>query len=112
MYISPINNSPNINSKAKLSLIAEKNLLPKNAIKQLIEKAEKIGNSGDVIHIGIINDKNYSETHIRMLYSHIKKDLFSDFKYNIVIGSHKERQNKTFNFINDYLDNLKKEYEK
>ena len=108
MRINSINNSQNINSKAKLSLIAEKNLLPKNAKKQLIEKAEKIGNSGDVIHIGIINDKNYSETHIRMLYSHIKKDLLSDFKYNIIIGSHKERQNKTFDLINDYMDRLNK----
>ena len=112
MYISPINNSQNINSKAKLSLISEKNLLPKKAIKQLIEKAKTIGNPTDTVHVGIREDKIYRETHIRMLYSHINKVFASDFRYNIVIGSHKERQNKTFNFINKYLDNLKKEYEK
>lgn len=112
MYISPINNSQNINSKAKISLIAEKNLLPKNAVKQFAEKAEKIGNPNDVIHIGIINDKNYSETHIRMLYQPFNKDFISDFKYNIVIGSFKKRQNKTFDFINNYLEGLKEEYNK
>ena len=54
MYISPINNSQNINSKAKFSLIAEKNLLPKNAAKIFKQKAEAIGTKEDLISIAIM----------------------------------------------------------
>ena len=128
MYISPINNSPNINSKARFSLIAEKNLLPKNATKLFKQKAEAIGTKDDLISIAImpkmflvekgncyqIGDKYLGGWHTRICLTHVLKGINSiKDEGNIIIeGSYKERQNKTFNFINDYLDNLKKEYEK
>ena len=128
MYINPISNSHNINSKAKFSLITEKNLLPKNATKLFKQKAEAIGTKDDLICIAImpkmflvekgncyqIGNKYLGGWHTRICLTHVLKGINSirDEGNIIIEGSHKERQKKTFNFINDYLDNLKKEYEK
>jgi hypothetical protein len=127
MYISSINNRQNINSKAKLSLIAEKNLLPKNAIKLFKQKAEAIGTKDDLICIAImpkmflvekgncyqIGDKYLGGWHTRICLTHVLKGINSiKDEGNIIIeGSHKERQNKTFDVINNYMDSLKKEFE-
>lgn len=128
MYISSINNSQNISSKASFSLIAEKNLLPKNATKLFKQKAEAIGTKDDLISIAImskmftkkeghsykIGNEYLGGWHTRICLTHVLKGINSlrDEGNIIIEGSHKERQKKTFNFINDYLDNLKKEYEK
>lgn len=128
MYISPINNSHNINSKAEFSFIAEKNLLPKNAAKIFKQKAETIGTKDDLICIAImpkmflkekgisyqIGDKYLGGWHTKICLTHVLKGINSiKDEGNIIIeGSFKERQKKTFEFINNYLDNLKKEYEK
>ena len=128
MYISPINNSQNINSKASFSLIAEKNLLPKNATKLFKQKAEAIGTKDDLISIAImsklftkkeghsykIGNEYLGGWHTRISIIHALKGInsFKDEGNIIIEGSYKERQKKTFSYINDYLDNLKKEYEK
>lgn len=128
MYISPINSRQNISSKARFSLIAEKNLLPKNASKIFKQKAESIGTKDDLINIAImpkmflvekgncyqIGDKYLGGWHTRICLTHVLKGINSiKDEGNIIIeGSYKERQKKTFNFINDYLDNLKREYKK
>ena len=128
MYISPINNSQNINSKARLSLIAEKNLLPRNATKLFKQKAEAIGTKDDLISIAImskmftkkeghsykIGNEFLGGWHTRISIIHALKGInsFKDERNIIIKGNHKERQKETFNFINKYLDNLKKEYEK
>jgi hypothetical protein len=128
MYISPINNSHNINSKAEFSFIAEKNLLPKNAAKIFKQKAEAIGTKDDLISIAImpkmflkekgnsyqIGNKYFGGWHTRICLTHVLKGINSlKDEGNIIIeGSHKERQKKTFDFINNYLDSLKKEYQK
>lgn len=127
MQVNPINDQ-NINSKASFSLIAEKNLLPKNAAKIFKQKAEAIGTKDDLISIAImpkmflqekgnsyqIGNKYFGGWHTRICLTHVLKGINSlKDEGNIIIeGSHRERQKKTFNFINDYLDNLKKEYEK
>ena len=133
MYINPIDNRQNINSKAKLSLLAEKNLLPKDAAKQFKQKAETIGRKDDLISIAIMpkmftvkgpvnmgyqigDDKtnHFGGWHTRISIIHVLKDInsFKDEGNIIIEGSHKERKRKTFDFINNYLDNLKKEYHK
>ncbi len=126
MYISPINNSHSINSKAEFSFIAEKNLLPKNAAKIFKQKAEAIGTKDDLISIAImpkmflkekgnsyqIGNKYFGGWHTRISIIHVLKGInsFKDEGNIIIEGSHKERQKKTFDFINNYLDSLKKEY--
>ena len=128
MHISPINNNQNISSRANFSLIAEKNLLPKNASKIFKKKAESIGTKDDLISIAImsklftkkeghaykIGNEYLGGWHTRISIIHALKGInsFKDEGNIIIEGSYKERQKKTFNFINDYLDNLKKEYEK
>ena len=127
MYISSISNHQNINSKASCSLIAEKNLLPKNATKLFKQKVEAIGTKDDLISIAIISKMSLKERgnsyqidnkylggwHTRISIFHALKGINSFKDESIVIeGSHKERQKETFNFINDYLNNLKKIYDK
>ena len=110
MYISPIGNNQNINSKANFSLIAEKNLLPKNASKLLKQKAESIGTKDDLISIAImqkmflnekgnsyqIGDKYLGGWHTRICLTHVLKGINSirDEGNIIIEGSHKERQRK------------------
>lgn len=109
-------------------MIAEKNLLPKNATKLFKQKAEAIGTKDDLICIAImsklftqkeghsykIGNEYLGGWHTRISIIHVLKGInsFKDEGNIIIEGSYKERQKKTFNFINDYLDNLKKEYEK
>ena len=128
MNINPVNNSLNINSKANFSLIAEKNLLPKNASKLLKQKAESIGTKDDLITIAImpkmflkekgcsyqIGEKYLGGWHTKICLTHVLKGIKSirDEGNIIIEGSHKERQKKTFEFINNYLDGLKEEYNK
>ena len=128
MHISSINNSQNINSKASFSLVAEKNLLPKNATKLFKQKAESIGTKDDMISIAImpkmftkkeghsykIGNEYLGGWHTRISIIHVLKGInsFKDDGNIIIEGNFKDRQKKTFNFINNYLDNLKKEYEK
>ena len=123
MQISSINSKQNINSKASFSLVAEKNLLPKNATKLFKQKAELIGTKDDLISIAImpkmflnyqIGNKYFGGWHTKICLTHVLKGINSiKDEGNIIIeGSFKERQKKTFEFINNYLDNLKKEYKK
>ena len=128
MYISPIDNRQNVNSKASFSLIAEKNLLPKNATKQIKQKAEAIGTKDDLISIAVmpkmftkkeghsykIGSEYLGGWHTKISIIHALKGInsFKDEGNIIIEGSHKERQKKTFSFINDYLDGLKKEYDR
>ena len=128
MYIGPINTRQNISSRANFSLISEKNLLPKDAGKIFKQKAEAIGTKDDMISIAImpkmflkergssyqIGNKYLGGWHTRVSIIHVLKGIksFKDEGNIIIEGSYKERQKKTFNFINNYLDNLKKEYDK
>ena len=126
MQINPINSRQNISSKARFSLIAEKNLLPKNASKIFKQKAESIGTQDDLISIAImskmflvekgncyqIGDKYLGGWHTKICFVLKGINSIKDEGNIIIEGSYKERQKKTFNFINDYLDNLKKEYKK
>ena len=59
MYISPINSRQNISSKASLSLLSGRNLLPHGAVQKLIEKAKTVGEPGDVIH-AVVQKNNTS----------------------------------------------------
>ena len=60
MYITPINKNQNINSKAKLSLIPERNLLPMNAVQKLVEKAKTARTPADTITV--VLDKNLNSS--------------------------------------------------
>ena len=115
MFINSINsNINNINSKANISLIAERNLLPKNCKKKLVENARHIGDSGDTVHISLYNfktPKTQPETHVRIVYWKYKTPYSPEFKYVIKGASHKDRQNKTYNVINKYLNILKEKLE-
>ena len=114
MYISPINSKQNINSKAKFSLLAEKNLLPKGAIKQFTEKANSIGNSSNVISISLYKMRGYDNKGATRITTFCYTEGLIDFSNadgTIVKGSHKERQNFSFQFINNYLEELKKKFE-
>ena len=51
MYINPINKNQNISSKAKLTLLSEKNLLPKGAVQKLVEKAKTVRTPVDTITV-------------------------------------------------------------
>ena len=51
MYINPINKNQNISSKAKLTLLSEKNLLPKGAVQKLVEKAKTVRTPADTITV-------------------------------------------------------------
>ena len=62
MYISPISNRQNINSKANFSLIAEKNLLPKKAGEIFKQKVETIGTKDDLISIAVMPKMFLKET--------------------------------------------------
>ena len=112
MYINRINNNQNINSKAKLSLISEKNLLPKNAIQKLIEKAKTVGHPEDIINVAVNNKNVYLknekdfQTSIQATFQEFISKKFSHYKEITVKGSFKERQRQAFNVISDYIDNL------
>ena len=112
MYINRINNNQNINSKAKLSLISEKNLLPKNAIQKLIEKAKTVGHPEDIIHVAVNNKNVYLknekdfQTSIQATFQEFISKKFSHYKEITVKGSFKERQRQVFDVISDYIDNL------
>ena len=111
MYINRINNNQNINSEAKLSLISEKNLLPKNAIQKLIEKAKTVGHPEDLINVAVNknvylkNEKDF-QTNIQATFQEFISKKFSHYKEITVKGSFKERQRQAFDVISDYIDNL------
>ena len=112
MYISPINNSQNINSKARLSLLAEKNLLPKDAVPQLIEKAKTAGKAGDTIH-AVVQKNNWSgDTTIHAAFLEFPTGRFTNHIVTTVKGSFQEKQIQALNVINNYIEHIKKEYEK
>ena len=111
MQINPINNRQNISSKARLSLLADKNLLPKDAAKQLAEKVKTIGRPDDTIHLCIyrrLNSQNIGETTIIAGFLGLVSRDFTDYTKTIIRGSFTECQKKTLNAINNYLDYLKK----
>ena len=62
----------------------------------------------------ILGNEYFGGYNTRISIIHALKGInsFKDEGNIIIEGSYKERQKKTFNYINDYLDNLKKEYEK
>ena len=115
MQINPISNTQNINSKAKISLIADKNSLPKNSVKQLVEKVKTIGRSDDMINLCIyrrLHSQNSGETVIKAGRLDSVTSYLTDYTEITIKGSFTECKKKTLNTINDYLDNLKKKYEK
>jgi hypothetical protein len=61
-----------------------------------------------------IGDKYLGGWHTRICLTHVLKGIKSirDEGNIIIEGSHKERQKKTFEFINNYLEGLKEEYNK
>ena len=112
MYISPINSRQNISSKARLSLLADKNLLPKDATKQIAEKVKTIGRPDDTIHLCVyrrLNSQNIGETTIIAGFLGLVSSNFTDYTKTIIRGGFTECQKKTLNAINNYLDYLKKE---
>ena len=112
MYISPINSRQNISSKARLSLLADKNLLPKDATKQIAEKVKTIGRPDDTIHLCVyrrLNSQNIGETTIIAGFLGLVSSNFTDYTKTIIRGGFTECQKKTLNTINNYLDYLKKE---
>ena len=118
MYISPMNSSQNINSKAKFSLFAEANLLPRNASKHLKQKVALLGTKDDMVSVAIMQsfDKATKVPTNKTLLSilHICPSINShEIQDDLIIeGSFRERQKKTLGFINDYIDNLKMKFEK
>jgi hypothetical protein len=82
VYISPINSRQNINSKARLSLLADKNLLPKDAAKQIAEKVKTIGRPDDTIHLCIyrrLNSQKVGETTIIAGFLGLISSDFTDY---------------------------------
>ena len=111
MQINLINSRQNINSKARLSLLADKNLLPKDATKQIAEKVKTIGRPDDTIHLCIyrrLNSQNIGETTIIAGCLGLVSSHFTDYTKTIIRGGFTECQKKTLNAINNYLDYLKK----
>ena len=135
MQINAINNNhinPNFNAKLKFS--GDKNLLPRKGFKQIQQKVKKIGTERDVIivdlqEIPIIADRKYvkgifSEKMItrtekvgeytNILLSHICPS-FRDYDAPpaiVVEGDYKVRQEKTFEIINRYIDDIKESNKK
>jgi hypothetical protein len=113
VYISSISNHQNINSKAKLSLISERNLLPKGAVQKLAEKAKKVGNPEDTISIAICKDvwldnNKQVQTIIRIGFLGIVSSILTHYKEMTVSGSFRERQKQAFKVIDEYIENFKK----
>ena len=113
-----MNSSQNINSKAKFSLFAEANLLPRNASKHLKQKVASLGTKDDMVSVAIMQpfDKATKVPTNKTLLSilHICPSINShEIQDDLIIeGSFRERQKKTLGFINDYIDNLKMKFEK
>ena len=113
MYISPINNSHSINSKAKLSLFSERNLLPKGAVQKLIEKAKTVGHPEDKINVVVqkavwLDNNKELQTLIRTDFFEFVSNRYTHYKETTVRGSFVEKQRQAFNVFNEYLENLKK----
>ena len=112
MYINPINNNQNISSKARLSLLSERNLLPQGAGQKLIEKAKTVGKSGDAIHAVVQKNNCSGHTVIHAAFLRFPSGRFNHHIVTIVKGSFQEKQKQAFNVINNYIEQLKKECEK
>lgn len=111
MYISPINSRQNISSKARLSLLSERNLLPQGAVQKLIEKAKTVGESGDAIHAVVQKNNSSGYTVIHAAFIRFPSRRFNHHKVTTVKGSFQEKQKQAFNIINNYIDYLKNNYE-
>ena len=113
MQISSINSKQNINSKAKLSLISERNLLPKGAVQKLIEKAKTVGHPEDTINVVVqkavwLDNNKEWQTLIRTNFFEFVSNRYTHYKETTVRGSFVERQRQAFIVINEYIENLKK----
>ncbi len=111
MYISPINSRQNISSKARLSLLSERYLLPQGAVQKLIEKAKTVGESGDVIHAVVQKSNRSGQTVINAAFLRFPSGRFTHHIVTTVKGSFQEKQKQAFNIINNYIDYLKNNYE-
>jgi hypothetical protein len=110
VHIDPINNNQNINSKAKISLLSEKNLLPQGAVQELVEKAKTVGKPEDTIHTVVQKNKWSGNTVIHSAFLKFPSSHFTHYIKTRVSGSFKEKQIQAFNVINEYIDSLKKEH--
>ena len=108
MYINPINKNQNICLKAKLTLLSEKNLLPKGAVQKLVEKAKTVRNPGDIISV-VVQKNNWSrQTVIHGAFLKFPSGRFTDQIATAVSGSFKKKQEQAFNVISRYIDSLSK----
>lgn len=128
MQISAINNNQiNTNFEAKLEFSGGKRLLSKNNFKKIKQKISKLGTSEDTVYIdlkrcSVINNiknsglihQGYSKTTSLDEYTEVSLEYFCPSLNNygrsqnrIVIGNDEERQEKTFDIINRYIDNIK-----
>ncbi len=111
MYISPINKNQNISSKAKLSILSERYLLPQGDVQKLIEKAKTVGKSGDAIRAVVQKNNSSGQTVIHAAFLRFPSVRFTHQIVTTVKGSFQEKQKQAFNIINNYIDYLKNNYE-
>lgn len=107
MYINPIHKNQNINSKAKLTLLSERNLLPKGAIQKLVEKAKTVGGEGDTISTVVQKNNCSGQTVIHGAFLKFPSGRFTNHIVASVSGSFQEKQQRAFHVISDYIDSLK-----
>ena len=108
MYINPISKNQNISSKAKLTLLSEKNLLPKGAVQKLVEKAEMVGHSGDTISVVVQKNNCSKQTVIHGAFLKFPSGRFTDQIVTSISGSFQAKQEQAFNVISRYIDSLRK----
>ena len=129
MRINSIGNSNhNIGYRARLDIVGDKTLLSNEQYGRLAKKALKLGNSTDLVLVGItrcanrdphvcikdsLYDSNNKETGSHTLLAGVCHTFFGvdnppSFiqKVGDIYGSRSERAQKSFDIIDRYLDNL------
>jgi hypothetical protein len=133
MQVSTINNQTNPNFNAQIKYFGDKRALPVKALKKLEEKAAKIGEKDDVIYFyvnrGLVVEKKlvsnfffeFYKNNITYYYNKILTSygLHSLKEYSekpsfakIFSHSKSECKEKSFSYLDEYLDNLKNKFQK
>lgn len=132
MKVSTINNQTNINFNAQIKYFGDKRALTRKALKNLEEKASKIGAKDDAIYFyvnrGFVVEKNlvsnffceFYKTNINYYYNKILASygLHSIKEYSkhsfakIFAHTNSECKEKSYKYLDEYLDNLKEKFKK
>ena len=128
MQISTINNQTNPNFNAQIKYFGDKRTLPAKALKKLEEKAAKIGEKDDVLYFyvnrGMVVEKNlvsnlfyqFYKNNIVYYYNkiltsygfHSQKEYSEKHSFAKIFGhTNSECKEKTYRYLDEYLDNLK-----